>query len=471
MEEKNEYQELDLLKIWKVINYRKYYSLAIYVILIISAIIITAQIPKQYTSEASILINQSSSTNLADINPYILDKVLSTSSKSLGSFLSGGADDLKNNIEIIKSPLVMDKVIKENNITYKSGPKARKFLSTKDFIEKKNLIITDKKDTNIIEISYESDDPEVSYNIVKSIIDTYQEVSEAINSRRASKDRAFLEDELAKTEQEMTVVQKKIKQFKQANNILGPEIDLQLLTSSGGMNPYKKSIANKISNFPEIEIRFKELEVQSETIMDKYKLLKEKYEWAFLVERMSRNATNISILQQPEIKESFEKSSPSLKRNIIISVVLAIILSSVFVIMLEMIDKKLSYLHLNTDSLFWLNKQTDQTKLNNLFLNLKKKMDDISATTIHVIQLNLSETDQQYFMQQFKSFLTRCNDVKTLNYIDLTDVNTVYNFIDEANAVLLVAKIGQTDRQTYEQIERILEDQKKLIQIIIITFT
>lgn len=469
MDENYESQSIDLNKIWRMINYRKYYSLFVYVILILLAVGITFLMPKKYTSEARILFNRASSTNLADINPFILDKAISSTSKSISSILSGGSDDIFHQLEIIKSPLVMDEVIKENKLVYGAGPKEGELISTDSFLRKEGLSIKDKKDTNVIKISYESINPQKANDIVMSIINNYQSTLENINGQKAKKDKEFLATEIKKTEIELEKIQEQLKNFKKKHRIIDPDVDIQIMFGSrGNINPYKKSIAAKISAYPEILSKYKKLELKQELNINKYKLLKEKYEWAFLVESMSKNATNISILKYPKVKRPFENSSPNVKNNLITAFILAIILSSVLVVTLEIKDPKLSYLLLNTDDIIWMDKNFDEKNLSNLFLSIRKKIDSLKPKKISIIGLNLDSQCNEKCNNAFNSFLKDSYTYELYNYDSSEDITKLYEISDNSMAVILVGKIGQTDKTIYNSLEEMLtEDDKLLFKVVI----
>ena len=54
----------------------------------------------------------------------------------MAALMGGGSSDINNEIEILKSPLVLNSVIKSNNLKYKKGRKKGEFLSVEDFLRK-----------------------------------------------------------------------------------------------------------------------------------------------------------------------------------------------------------------------------------------------------------------------------------------------------------------------------------------------
>ncbi|MDD3012585.1 MAG: Wzz/FepE/Etk N-terminal domain-containing protein [Candidatus Gastranaerophilales bacterium] len=113
---------IDFNKIWRIICYRKSLIITCFVLAIILSGLLTILMPKKYETEAKLLINKSSSTNLADINPFIISDAVDIGGGGMSSLL-GGSSNLSNEIEILKSPLVLDPVIKINNLKYKKGKK------------------------------------------------------------------------------------------------------------------------------------------------------------------------------------------------------------------------------------------------------------------------------------------------------------------------------------------------------------
>lgn len=461
-----EYNVLDIDRLWKIVCYRKYWSLIIYITIITATILVTLSLPKKYISEALILINKSSSTNLAEINPYVLDKATS-SSKGISSFLSSGGG-ISEEMDIIKSPLVLDNVIKENHIVYESGPKQNSPISTEDLLEQNNLTFENTKDSNIISIKYKSISPKLSYNIVNSVIKNYQNISETINSKKATKDRTFLKEELAKTEKELAQYSQEMKQYKSQTNYVDPELEIKLLSSAQNLNLYKRTTANKINQIPETEQKTNELKLKLESTLQKFNMLKERYEWAFLVEKMAQNATNITILKKPEIKQLFEKSEPSLKKNIIVAVVVSIILSSLFAFFLEVTELTLTFLSLTPTKLFWFSQQTKRDYLNNLVLTLKQDLSALNINNLNIISFDLNEKDLELFKSNLDSFLTTIDKYKILNFETTTNPVEVFNFIESSSAILLLGKIGVSNKELFLKTEELSLEKNKLLAKVIL---
>ena len=91
--------------------------------------------------------------------------------------MSGGGN-LTNELELMQSPLVIEKVIKENDLRFKKlfgifpTVKTGQPLTTEKFL-KKGISFENKKGTNVVTISYKSKDKELAYNVVSTNISIY----------------------------------------------------------------------------------------------------------------------------------------------------------------------------------------------------------------------------------------------------------------------------------------------------------
>jgi len=259
-------------------------------------------LPKKYTSEAKILIKNTGSTNLSYINPYVIPE---TSENNNYSSLFAVKNFLNEEIEIIKSPLVMDNTIKENNLKYKKGAAKGKYLSTKDFL-KKNLNISKLKNADIIYIAYKSKEPLLSYNVVNSIINNYQKTEENINIKKSSNDIEFLKQACLKSEKELNFKINQLKKYsvQPQNSTDSSMSEINLLSF------YDKRFKKKLKQISDTGMDFKKLEIEIAQKTEELNTLKKKLEWSSMVKKMSKNTTNIVMLESPEIKEKYDFSEP-----------------------------------------------------------------------------------------------------------------------------------------------------------------
>ena len=73
---------------------------------------------------------------------------------------------------------------------------------------------------------------------------------------------------------------------------------------------YDKRFKQKLKQISDNQTNFKKLENEINQKTEKVDTLKKKLEWSSLVKEMSKNTTNIIILQSPKIKEKYSFSEP-----------------------------------------------------------------------------------------------------------------------------------------------------------------
>lgn len=454
--QENDEIKIDFTKIFNIIWYRKKIIIVCYTIIILLAIAITSLMPKKYTSEAKLLINKSRDTNLAEINPFVLEdgsKGSGLASSLLSNVSSGGIDD---DIQIIKSPLVFDKVIIENNLKYSKGPKKGQYISAKDALNK-NVEIENKKGTNIINISYKTDDPKLSYNLVKSIIDNYKKFNEELNMSKATKDREFLEDYYLQTKAEFDKKAEKIKAFKlqkEENLLETPPAVTSIYQAL--LSKYDKRLSSEYKKYPESTIENKKIDLEVEQETEKLNKLKTRYEWSILVEQMAKNTNKIIILDPPRLLEPYENQEPKLLINLLLSLIASFTVASITVFSLEKLSPKVTFIDLTEESQIIKN----LSKID--FINL-----DLIANKQNLNEVNLLSLAENRYFEEFKDhFQNYFNvDVLKINKItnELNEFKDHISNIKNANAIILIVQVAYSEREQYDYLVKLAQGLNKNI--------
>ena len=434
---------IDFGKIWKILLYRKYWVLLCFVIVVSLSVFITLSTKKTYTTEAKIFINKSSSTNLSDINPFVVSDT-GASAGGLSSLLGGGGvSNLGNEIEILKSPMVLDQVIRDNNLRYKSGLKKGKYLSAEALLDK-NLVIELSKSSNVIKISYKSKDPKYSYDIVCSILNNYKKVYEQINSKKAINDRDFLEKSYVNAKKSVEAKISGIKQFISGNNAA------EVPSGLGLVGLYDKRLNSEMRNSLKSDVENKKLKSELDMEVEKLKLLKTKYEWSNLVANMAENSTNVVILKAPVQLENFEGSMPDLGINIILALIISAISSLALIIGLESADSKLTYSDLDEKRL--------SSNINNI---------DFSNLQIEAITNNLNKTGLISLVDD--DLKNKFADLALQNKLELSvtsqndSIDRHIQNIRNSQQLIFLVQVGHTDKKLYKKIKDICAKFKKNI--------
>lgn len=433
-DELDEELTIDLKKILLTIWNRKFLLAKVFISVLIFFIILTFILPKKYLVESDLYINKANNSNIAEINPYVLSEM---SGGGMATMLTGNNSQIANELELMQSPLVIDNVIRENNLVYKKifgifpNKKEGEFITTKAFL-KKNISFENKKGTNVITITYKNKKPEVAYNVVASIITNYIALNKQINSEKSKSDKKIIQAEYDKIKSNLN---------KKIQNSEAMPADGSGIGQVSIMSAFSSSASSAIGALKSQLKSSKKSQIEVSEEATKMAELSKKLEWATLVEQMS-DTSKVLVLKEPQKLRPFENSSPKLLINIILGIVFGFIASLVALIYAEMTDKKLSYSMLSDNALYDLKNNIDELKL-----------------------LLLANQDKRLALVTFGD-LTYEIDIKGFNNITSLDAdisNEFINGINRSDEVILFVEIGKTDSKLYKQTKELLSNINKNI--------
>ena len=438
-DELDEELTIDLKKIFFAIWSRKFLISKVFLLILLCFITLTFISPKKYKVDSDLYINKANNTNMMEINPYAIEE-LGGAGGGMAAIMSGGGGALTNELELMQSPLVIDKVIKENNLRYKkilgiiTTKKTGEYLSTEKFL-KKNISFENKKGTNVITIEYKSKDPELAYNVVNSIINNYVELHKQLNSEKSKSDKKVIEAEYNKAKKALNT---------KLNSSSGlPE---QALASSGGisaMSAFSKSAQRAMANLTGQVKAGERSRVEVTEEAAKVAALSSKLEWAKMVDDMS-DSSKVLVLKEPQKLRDFEYSSPKLLINILLGIVFGFIASLAAVIFAENTDKKLTYSMLGDNVIYNLEEDFSDLKL----LLLANNDKHISIATFENIPNNI---------------LSQFANIKNINFVKADISNEFVNNINSSDKLILIVSIGKTNSKLYKQIKSMLNEMNKKV--------
>lgn len=429
---------IDLKKIFFAIWSRKFLISKVFLIILLCFVILTFISPKKYKVDSDLYINKANNTNMMEINPYAIEEL--GAGGGMAALMAGSSGTLINELELMQSPLVIDKVIRENNLVYKKkwgiipNKKEGEYISTAAFL-KKNISFENKKGTNVITIEYKSKDPELAYNVVNSIINNYVELHKQLNSEKSKSDKKVIEAEYNKAKQALN---------SKLNSSSGlPE---QALASSSGisaMSAFSKSAQQAMANLTGQVRAGEKSRVAVTEEAEKVAALSSKLEWAKMVDDMS-DSSKVLVLKEPQKLKDFEYSSPKLLINILLGIVFGFIASLFAVIFAEHTDKKLTYSMLG----------------DNIIYNLEEDFSDLKV-------LLLANADKRISIVTFedipKNILSKFENIRNINFIKADISNEFVNSIKTSDKVILVESVGKTNSKFYKQIKSMLQEMNKNI--------
>lgn len=431
---------IDLKKIIFALWCRKNLISKVFLAIFLCFVVLTFISPKKYVINSDLYINKANNTNMMEINPYAIEE-LGGAGGGMAALMSGGGG-LTNELELMQSPLVIDKVIRENNLVYKKkwgifpNKKEGEYISTAAFLGKgKNPSFENKKGTNVITIEYKSKDPELAYNVVNSIINNYVELHKQLNSEKSKSDKKVIEAEYNKAKSALNT------KLNSAGGL--PEQALATSGNMSAMSAFSKSAQQAMANLKGQVIQGQKSRVAITEEAEKVAALSSKLEWAKMVDEMS-DSSKVLVLKEPQKLRDFEYSSPKLFTNILLGIAFGAIASLFAVILAESLDKKLTYSMLGDKVIYNLEEDFSDLKL--LLLANADKF--INIITFEDIPNNI---------------FSRFENIRNINFIKADISNEFVNSIANSNKVILITSVGKTNAKFYKQIKSMLNEMNKNI--------
>lgn len=438
---------IDFNKILKIILSRKKLIALCFTVIILLTIIITGFLPKKYTTESKLLINKSSSTNLGDINPFVVSE-MSTQGGGMAALMGTAGNSLGNEVEVIKSSLVLDNVIRENDLKFTEGPRKGEYMPAEALLTD-NLTIEIVKASNVISIAYKSTDPKLSYGIVNSIINNYKEVHQSLNSKKSSSDKMFLKKAYLEAKASRDAKIQQLKQLKNQSSSRENIGNYPIFSLAGTVN---NNLAKEIRSANKLSVDIKKLENDTMLEEEKFATLKNKYDWSSLSETMSKNATNITILKKPEMLRPFENTEPNLKTNIFLASLLAIAFSSLTVFVVEKKSRNITFsdMDLNTRIIKDILKNIEKEKSLMLLNNVK------SIALISFLDKLSSQQYQNFFKNEFSA-----TNTNLLLSEESSPLENKIADIKAADSVIIIAKLNHSSRESFQNIKTLCKESGK----------
>ena len=417
-----------LLTIWN----RRILLIKVFLIVLLVFILMTYIMPKKYKVTSDLYINKSNNSNMMEVNPYVLDE-------ASGTVVSMGADKAINNeIELMKSSLVLDKVIVDNNIVYRKGKKKGQYVDARRFYNKgKKLKIESVKNTNVISIQYTSNDPELAYGVVSSLIANYVELHKELNSEKSKADKQLIEAEYANAKEKLN---------EKLNKASG--LPVQSITGIGNltaMSAFSKSASQAMGTLRGQYLAGEKSQIAVTEESQKVANLASKLEWAKMVEQMS-DSSKVLILNEPQELQPYEYASPKLIINIILGIIFGLISSIFALIISEQTDKFLSYSKLG----------------DNIVYNIEKDFNEINVYLLANADKNITFV---MFADVSPKIVEQLRAYSNIGFVKADTSSSFVSQIKNSDNVICVAQINKTDSNLYKYVKKILESMNISIVI------
>jgi uncharacterized protein involved in exopolysaccharide biosynthesis len=191
-----------------------------------------------------------------------------------------------------------------NNHNHTNEPE----LTFKDTIKqiRESITVNSLKNTKIIEISSENNNPELAAEIANTIAGVFVDESLTINRSKASEAKRFIEEQLLEKGKELTREEEEKLQYKKQENILYLDEETKInIEQLAYFQSQEAEVTNLIAeNKAKLNEAHKQLERQSETYISSETITTNP-----VVQQLQNNLASLEI-QLPALSEKYGKGSP-----------------------------------------------------------------------------------------------------------------------------------------------------------------
>jgi len=196
-----------------------------------------------YQAESKLLFQTPDSTSrLTDLN----DKVGQLNG------VTNLSNPLDTEAEVIRSTPIVQKTITELNLKDQQG----KLLTSENFLSKLN--IKSVKGTDVLTVSYKSNDPEEAATVVNLLTHNYLQNNIHTKRAQAIAAREFLSKQLPQVEQRVVQAETEMRQFKENNNVVS--LDEESKTGVQSLRELSAQITKAQADLTDAKTRYQALE-------------------------------------------------------------------------------------------------------------------------------------------------------------------------------------------------------------------
>ncbi|MEM9220550.1 MAG: polysaccharide biosynthesis tyrosine autokinase [Cyanobacteria bacterium P01_F01_bin.150] len=197
-------EEIDIQKYLFVLKRRWLPATAVLGVTILMSLLTALTKESTYQAEGKVLFRSDRASALTGLDNNVGEVEV----------LTFQAEPLETQAEIVRSLPVMEETIQALDLRNDDN----ELVSPRDLLE--NINVNTLLGTEVLQISYASDDPEEAAAVVNQVIEAYQNQNIANNREEAAAARRFIEEQLPTIEVEVSRVESLLRQFKESNDII-----------------------------------------------------------------------------------------------------------------------------------------------------------------------------------------------------------------------------------------------------------
>ncbi|MEM8829030.1 MAG: polysaccharide biosynthesis tyrosine autokinase [Cyanobacteria bacterium P01_G01_bin.19] len=238
---------IDLEKYWLVLKRRWIPGTATFIAVATLAYIYSLRLPMTYHTKAELLIERDRSPNLTGLGSDN-DKINKNNKLGINS------DPLATEAQIFSSRPIIQKLIQELNLRNENG-ELLKYGAIKRDLEVENITGTD-----LLEIGFTSEDPEMAAAVVNKAIELYKENNTLRHRVQARAAKEFIAKQLPKVENNVARAESNLRRFKNENRIISLSQETTIAVNS--ISNVESEIDRVEAELSNVNARFNKLENQ-----------------------------------------------------------------------------------------------------------------------------------------------------------------------------------------------------------------
>ncbi|MEM8718516.1 MAG: polysaccharide biosynthesis tyrosine autokinase [Cyanobacteria bacterium P01_G01_bin.39] len=201
---------------WQIIKRRWLPGSLVFISILILGVVATTLKQSVYEAEAKLKFKGNS-----------VSFSLNEAGEALGglSLIVAQENPIDTEAEVLRSVPLIKKTINDPVLELKNEDGNK--LAVSAFL--KNLSVASVRETDILKVSYVSQNPEEAAKVVNTLVKNYLENNLVVNKAEAVSAREFLEEKLPVAEQSLRKTETAIRQLKESNGFVAPEEDTKAL--------------------------------------------------------------------------------------------------------------------------------------------------------------------------------------------------------------------------------------------------
>ena len=212
----NSQSSLGTDRYWHMLKRRWLPGSLVFVTVLTLGIVANTMKKNVYEADAKIKFKKSS-----------VNDTLSEVSKALGAFspIAQEGNPIDTEAEVLRSVPLIKKTINDPELQLKDDDGEK--LSVTDFLS--NLKVGSIPATDILEVSYVSEDPVLAAKVVNTLVKNYLENNLVVNKAEVVSAKEFLQEQLPKVQESLRETETAIRQLKENNEFVAPDEDTRTL--------------------------------------------------------------------------------------------------------------------------------------------------------------------------------------------------------------------------------------------------